>query len=252
MPTTIVVDGDGQVVDRLVGPQTVGAAARRVARARRLNARPRRDRPLAGRAQRGLRRRRHLLPLALRLAARAGLPLVRLGRLVPRSRRPDAPRDDRDRRPSCSASARSSRRSARARARSAMLLTEHRRTLEIVSGLLIVLMGAVLAGFGGMLLQQERRLQPARTPGRAAGRRARRRGLRHRLDALRRADAGRDPGPGRPLRPCARRRDPAGGLLARPGRPVPALGPAVHARAREPRRRCAGTRRCSCAARGSC
>jgi cytochrome c biogenesis protein CcdA len=40
-------------------------------------------------------------------------------------------------------------------------LTEHRRTLEIASGLLIVLMGAVLAGFGGMLLQQERRLQPA-------------------------------------------------------------------------------------------
>ena len=45
-----------------------------------------------------------------------------------------------------------------------MLLTEHRRTLEIASGLLIVLMGAVLAGFGGMLLQQERRLQPARKP----------------------------------------------------------------------------------------
>ena len=44
------------------------------------------------------------------------------------------------------------------------LLTEHRRTLEIVSGLVIVLMGAVLAGFGGMLLQQERRLQPARAP----------------------------------------------------------------------------------------
>jgi len=44
------------------------------------------------------------------------------------------------------------------------LLTEHRRALEIASGLLIVLMGAVLAGFGGMLLQQERRLQPARAP----------------------------------------------------------------------------------------
>ena len=44
------------------------------------------------------------------------------------------------------------------------LLTEHRRALEIVSGLVIVLMGAVLAGFGGMLLQQERRLQPARAP----------------------------------------------------------------------------------------
>jgi cytochrome c-type biogenesis protein len=44
------------------------------------------------------------------------------------------------------------------------VLTEHRRTLEIVSGLLIVVMGAVLAGFGGMLLQQERRLQPARRP----------------------------------------------------------------------------------------
>jgi len=44
------------------------------------------------------------------------------------------------------------------------LLTEHRRTLEIVSGLLIVLMGAVLAGFGGMLFQQERRLASARKP----------------------------------------------------------------------------------------
>jgi len=44
------------------------------------------------------------------------------------------------------------------------LLTEHRRTLEIVSGLLIVLMGAVLAGFGGMLCQQERRLASARKP----------------------------------------------------------------------------------------
>jgi cytochrome c-type biogenesis protein len=44
------------------------------------------------------------------------------------------------------------------------LLTEHRRTLEIVSGVLIVLMGAVLAGFGGMLFQQERRLGSARKP----------------------------------------------------------------------------------------
>ena len=44
------------------------------------------------------------------------------------------------------------------------LLTEHRRTLEIVSGMLIVLMGAVLAGFGGMLFQQERRLASARKP----------------------------------------------------------------------------------------
>jgi cytochrome c-type biogenesis protein len=43
-------------------------------------------------------------------------------------------------------------------------LTEHRRTLEIVSGLLIVLMGAVLVGFGGMFFQQERRLQSARRP----------------------------------------------------------------------------------------
>ncbi|MDX6561376.1 MAG: cytochrome c-type biosis protein [Gaiellales bacterium] len=43
-------------------------------------------------------------------------------------------------------------------------LTQHRRTLEIVSGLLIVLMGAVLAGFGGMLFQQERRLASARKP----------------------------------------------------------------------------------------
>jgi len=44
------------------------------------------------------------------------------------------------------------------------LLTEHRRTLEIASGVLIVLMGAVLAGFGGTLLQQERRLQPGSSP----------------------------------------------------------------------------------------
>ena len=44
------------------------------------------------------------------------------------------------------------------------LLTEHRRTLEVVSGMLIVLMGAVLAGFGGMLFQQERRLASARKP----------------------------------------------------------------------------------------
>ncbi len=43
-------------------------------------------------------------------------------------------------------------------------LTEHRRTLEIVSGLLIVVMGAVLAGFGGRVFQQERRLQSARRP----------------------------------------------------------------------------------------
>src|ERR1700712_2394571 len=43
-------------------------------------------------------------------------------------------------------------------------LTQHRRALEIASGALIVVMGAVLAGFGGMLLQQERRLQPARAP----------------------------------------------------------------------------------------
>jgi cytochrome c-type biogenesis protein len=43
-------------------------------------------------------------------------------------------------------------------------LTEHRRMLELVSGLLIVLMGVVLAGFGGKLLQQERRLQPTRRP----------------------------------------------------------------------------------------
>lgn len=43
-------------------------------------------------------------------------------------------------------------------------LTQHRRALEVASGALIVVMGAVLAGFGGMLLQQERRLQPARRP----------------------------------------------------------------------------------------
>ena len=119
LPTTIVVDGKGQVVDRLIGPQTRRAAERRAARARRLNARPRRDRPLAGRAQRRLRRRRDLVHLALRVAARAGLPLVRLGRVVLGSRRPDAARHDRDRLASCSASAPSSRPSARARARSA-------------------------------------------------------------------------------------------------------------------------------------
>jgi cytochrome c-type biogenesis protein len=44
------------------------------------------------------------------------------------------------------------------------VLTQHRRALEVASGALIVVMGAVLAGFGGMLLQQERRLQPARRP----------------------------------------------------------------------------------------
>ena len=114
-------------------------------------------------------------------------------------------------------------------------LTQHRRSLEIASGLLIVLMGAVLAGFGGMLLQQERRLQPARRARGAARRGHRRRGVRHRLDALRRPDAGRDPRPRRPLGPRARRRRAAGRLLARPRRAVPALGPAVHARAREPR-----------------
>jgi cytochrome c-type biogenesis protein len=43
-------------------------------------------------------------------------------------------------------------------------LTAHRRALEIGSGILIIVMGAVLAGFGGMLLQQERRLAPARRP----------------------------------------------------------------------------------------
>jgi cytochrome c-type biogenesis protein len=48
-------------------------------------------------------------------------------------------------------------------------LTQHRRTLEIVSGVLIVLMGAVLTGFGGVLLQQERRLQPGRRPAGPAG-----------------------------------------------------------------------------------
>jgi cytochrome c-type biogenesis protein len=44
------------------------------------------------------------------------------------------------------------------------LLREHRRTLEVVSGILILLMGAALAGFGGRLLQREHRLQPARRP----------------------------------------------------------------------------------------
>jgi cytochrome c-type biogenesis protein len=43
-------------------------------------------------------------------------------------------------------------------------LTAHRRTLEIISGVVIVVMGAMLAGFGGRLLQQEHRLQPARRP----------------------------------------------------------------------------------------
>ena len=77
--------------------------------------------------------------------------------------------DDDDRRPSCSASAPSSRLLGAGAGAVGDVLTEHRRTLEIASGLLIVLMGAVLAGFGGMLLQQERRLQPARDPpGRSA------------------------------------------------------------------------------------
>ena len=134
---------------------------------------------------------------------------------------------------SCSASARCSRRSARARARSATCSPSTGGRSRSSPALLIILMGAVLAGFGGMLFQQERRLHVGPQARRAAGRRARRRGLRHRLDALRRADARRDPRPGRPLRPCARRRAPAGGLLARPGRAVPALGPALHARARE-------------------
>ena len=44
------------------------------------------------------------------------------------------------------------------------VLTQHRRALEVVSGVLIILMGAVLVGWGGMLLQQERRLQPVRRP----------------------------------------------------------------------------------------
>ena len=132
------------------------------------------------------------------------------------------------------------------------VLTEHRRTLEIASGLLIVRDG-----------RRARRLRrdaaaagapPAAGPqARRADRRGgRRRRLRDRLDALRGADAGRDPGARRPLRPCPRRGHPAGRLFARAGRAVPALGPALHARAREPRRRCAGARRCSSAAPGSC
>jgi cytochrome c-type biogenesis protein len=44
------------------------------------------------------------------------------------------------------------------------VLTEHRRPLEIVSGILVVAMGAVLAGLGGRLLQQDRRLHAARRP----------------------------------------------------------------------------------------
>ena len=58
------------------------------------------------------------------------------------------------------------------------VLTEHRRALEIVSGVVIIAMGAVLVGWGGMLLQQERRLQPAAPARRPARRRDRRRGLR--------------------------------------------------------------------------
>ena len=48
-------------------------------------------------------------------------------------------------------------------------------------------MGAVLAGFGGMLFQQERRLHPARRPAGPLGAVLAGAGLRHRLDAVRRA-----------------------------------------------------------------
>ena len=44
------------------------------------------------------------------------------------------------------------------------LLREHRRTLELISGLVIIFMGVLLAGWGGRLLQQERRLQIGRRP----------------------------------------------------------------------------------------
>ena len=44
------------------------------------------------------------------------------------------------------------------------LLREHRRTLEIVAGVLIILMGSLLAGLGGRLLQGEHRVQVGRKP----------------------------------------------------------------------------------------
>src|SRR4029077_8232242 len=48
------------------------------------------------------------------------------------------------------------------------LLREHRRTLEIVAGVLLILMGFLLAGLGGRLLQGEHRLQSGRKPAGAA------------------------------------------------------------------------------------
>jgi cytochrome c-type biogenesis protein len=49
------------------------------------------------------------------------------------------------------------------------LLREHRRTLEIVAGVLIILMGCLLAGLGGRLLQGEHRVQVGRKPAGPAG-----------------------------------------------------------------------------------
>ena len=204
-PTTIVVDSRGQVVDRLVGPQTRRSAAGRIARARRLDARPRGDRPLARGAQRGLRRRRRS-----------------------RSSRPASGR-------SCPPTSRTSR-----ACRSTISPTRHgasRRPRGLRARLRVHLHGAG-RGRGRPRRPADRapahardRLRPgdradgrrarglrrdvaaagtaaaARPPARRADRRRRRgRRLRDRLDALRRADAGRDPDARRALRAGARRR----------------------------------------------
>ena len=185
-PTTIVVDGRGEVVDRLIGPQKRRSAAGRVARARRL-ARCRSSLEIA------------LSPVGLSAAFAAGVvsfvsPCV--WPLVPAylsyvSGVSFNELGDQTRRVAMTTAAFVLGFGAVFTALGAGAgavgdaLTEHRWALEIASGLLIVLMGAVLAGFGGMLLQQERRLQPARKPAGPIGAVVAGAGFAHRLDALR-------------------------------------------------------------------
>ena len=122
---------------------------------------------------------------------------VRLGRLVLRPRRPDAARHDRHRVVRARLwhdlhCARRGRRSDRRPAR------EHRRTLELISGLVIIFMGPCWpAGAAACCSRNAAFKWGASPPGRSAP--WSRAQPSDRLDALRGTHAGRDPGPRRPL-----------------------------------------------------
>ena len=122
------------------------------------------------------------------------------------------------------------------------LVIDHRRTLEVVGGVLVILMGLVLIGVGGRLFGREVRVHVRSQPASLGGALVAGHGLRDRLDALHRPDADRDPGRRRrpATRPTARRCSIAYSLGL--GRAVPARGPRPvvdgvrHRRAAPPRR----------------